>query len=77
MDEVEKSGMEPDVKKFLVKILNTISFGVLWIIVNATLGIYLQFGFIQGGLTVTNILFYLWMIISLGILINYFYRKWK
>ena len=43
-----ESGWDPDVKKFLIKILNSISLVLLWMIACATAGIYYQLGYING-----------------------------
>ncbi len=74
---VMSEGMEPDVKKYLLKVLNSLSFGALWLIINIWLGIYLGFGITNGRFNFSNILYYAWFALSLCLLIWYYYSKWK
>jgi len=71
------SEVEPEVKEFLKKIVQTAFVGLLWLSVNMTLGIYLGLLFIDGRPSAGNLLYYFFMVISLGGLVWYFYRTWK
>ena len=46
MDEFEQGGMDPQVKKYFRNIISSFSFGMLWMLAMATLGIYFQLGFV-------------------------------
>jgi hypothetical protein len=70
-------GMEPDVREFLVRIMQTISMSIVWLVVNMTLGIYFDLAFFVGHPSIWNYLFYLWFLISFGLLLHYFHKKWK
>jgi hypothetical protein len=72
-----ESEMEPDVREFLVRIMQTISMSVVWLLVNMTLGIYFNFAFFENSPSIWNYLFYLWFLISFGLLLYYFHKKWK
>ena len=72
-----ESEMEPDVKEFLVRIMQTISMSVVWLLVNMTLGIYFNFAFFEHTPSIWNYLFYLWFLISFALLLYYFHKKWK
>lgn len=76
MDEYN-SGMDPEVKKYFRKILNSFSFGALWLISIATLGIFFQLGIIKGMVKWYNILFYIVLLFSLLVLIRYYYKAWN
>ena len=39
--------MEPGVRQYLIRILNTLSIGVLWMAINSTLGIMYDFAFVH------------------------------
>jgi hypothetical protein len=67
---------DPGVKKFFVKILNTIALGLFWMLSCAIAGIYFQLGYTNGK-PVIYILFYACMVISLIFLIRYYYKIWK
>ncbi|TSA63104.1 MAG: hypothetical protein D4R41_01595 [Sediminibacterium sp.] len=71
--------MDPVVSEYLKRILNTISFTVLWMAINSTAGIMYQFAYLQEGasIQVENILFYLWLIVSFLALLYYLIRLWK
>ena len=71
------SGMEPEMKKYLRKVLNTLFAGLFWLILNATLGIYFGLAFVEEKFRLANLIFYLWFLLSLGALIWYFYRLWR
>ena len=70
-------GMEPEMSEFLMRIVQTISMGMLWLLVNMTLGIKFDFAFFETHPTIGNYLYYAFFLISLGALIFYFRKKWK
>ena len=70
-------GMEPDVQDFLVRILNSLSVAMVWLLVNMTIGIYFGLAFFEDKPSLWNYIFYVWFLISLGLLLLYFRKKWK
>lgn len=71
-----EQGWDPDVKRFFIKILNTISIGLLWMMAAATAGLYFGLAIIEDRIRLSNIIFYAVSVITLGLLIRYFYRQW-
>lgn len=71
------SGMEPEMKRYLRKVLNTIFIGLLWLMLNVTFGIYFGFAFSGDGIGVGNIIYYAGFLLSLGGMLWLFYRMWK
>lgn len=69
--------MEPDVRLFLINIVQSLSMGLLWLLVNMTAGIYYKLGFFDNFPAWYNYLFYVWLIASFGLLLWYLRRKWK
>ncbi len=69
--------MEPDVRIFLVTIVQTISMAMLWMLVNMTAGIYYGLGFFEKSPWWGNYVFYCWLLLSFVWLIKYFKKKWK
>jgi len=69
-----ESGWDDDVKNFLLKILNSISWVLLWMLVIATAGIYFQLGYSKG---IYTIIFYIIAIVTLLLLIRYLYKVWN
>lgn len=70
-------GMEPDVTRFLVRIMQTISMGLLWLMVNMTIGIYYDLAFFDQQPSVGNYIFYVWFVFSFLLLLFYFWKKWR
>ena len=70
-------GMEGETKAFLVKIIQTISIVMLWMLINVYIGIYKDYGFFEDRPNWTNYLFYAFFLISLVLLIWHLRRKWK
>jgi hypothetical protein len=68
---------DPGVKKFFVKILNTIAVGLSWILIGAIAGIYFELGYTNGKPVIYTILFYTGMAVTLFFLIRYLYNTWK
>jgi hypothetical protein len=69
--------MEPDVKAFLLLIIQTISMALLWLLINMTAGIYFNLGFFEGSPSIWNMLYYIFFIATFVLLIRYLRRKWK
>lgn len=76
MDEYS-SGMEPEVKKYLKKVLNSFFVGAFWLITIATAGIFFRLGFVSDGFKWYNIVFYFIAVTSLFFLIVYYYKVWN
>ena len=70
------SGMEPEVKRYLKKVLYSFMVGFAWLFVNAMLGIYFELAF-NDMPVIVNILFYSWLVFSLYLLLRYYYKVWK
>lgn len=71
------SSIEPEVKDFLKRILWSFFFGLFWLMLNMTLGIYFGLLFIDEKITIGNILFYIFSASSLSLLIWFYYKTWK
>jgi hypothetical protein len=76
MDEYN-SGIDPEVKQLFKKILQSFSWGALWLLVIATSGIFFGLAIVNNGIRWYNILFYLVFISSLFLLVRYLYKEWK
>ena len=72
-----ESGWDPEVKIFFTKILNSISYSLLWMIACATAGIYFKLGYITGQPIAYPIIFYTLSFISLLLLVRHLYKIWK
>jgi len=69
--------MEEDTKAFLVRVMQTVSIVLLWMMINVFLGIYKNYGFFDDRPDWTNYLYYAFFLISLTALIIHLKRKWK
>ena len=75
--EIMEQGWDPDVRKYFVRILNTIAMGLLWMMTAVTAGLYFRLGYRTEKPFVYVIIFYVVLVVSLYFLLRYFYRKWK
>ena len=71
------SEMEPDIKNFLSKVMSSLSIGMLWLLINTTIGIGFNYAFFEKKPSLGNYIFYAWFIVSLFFLVLYFRKKWK
>ena len=69
--------METETREFLVKIATSISMGLLWMLINSTIGIAFNFAFFENKPRIGNYIFYIWFIASFIILVKYYRKKWK
>jgi len=69
--------MEPDIREFLVKIMQSVSMCIVWFLINISFGIYYGYAFFEKSPSLGNILYYIGFLISLTMLILYFRKKWK
>jgi hypothetical protein len=76
MDEFN-SGMEPEIRQYFRKILNSFSVGAMWMLSFSTLGLFFGLAHIDEGIRWYNIVFYSVFVLSFAALIFYFYRLWR
>lgn len=76
MDEYNR-GMGPEVTRYFRKIINSFSYGMMWLIAMATAGLFFGLALPEGGVQWYNIVFYLLALATLFLLIRYLYRTWK
>lgn len=70
-------GMENETKNFLVRIAQSISLVLLWMLLNVTFGIYFKFGLFEEHPTMKNYIYYFLGIVSFIFLLRYLKGKWK
>ena len=70
-------GMEDDTKAFLVRIMQTVSIVLVWMMVNVFIGIYKNYAFFEDRPDWKNYLYYVFFLASLTALIIHLKRKWK
>jgi hypothetical protein len=70
-------GMEDETKNFLVRIIQTISLVLIWMLLNVYFGIYKDYAFFEDRPNWINYLFYFLSLISLVLLLRHLWRKWK
>jgi hypothetical protein len=68
--------MEPEAAAFLKRVANSLTIAFIWLAVNATAAIKGDNAFIGDHITLGNILFYTWFIISIVILIILYKKIW-
>jgi len=68
--------MDPEVTKYFRKILNSLFAFLMWLFINVTAGIYFGLAFSENYSSFVHVLFFIWLVISLGLLLWYLYRTW-
>lgn len=78
MEEVPKED-HPDwqLLQFFKKIMSTVFTGLLWMLINIFLGLYLGFGIPENATLLQMILFYSWLALSLTAFIYFIWRTWR
>ncbi|MEO6456298.1 MAG: hypothetical protein ABIN97_19635 [Ginsengibacter sp.] len=71
------SNMETETRDFLVKIATSLSVGLLWMLINTTIGIAFNLAFFDSKPGIGNYIFYVWFIGSFIALVIYYRKKWK
>ena len=69
--------MEPEAAAFLRRVGNSLAIGFIWLAVNATAAIKGDNAFIGDQITIGNILFYIWFVISIVILVVLYKKIWR
>ena len=72
-----EQGWDPEIKRFFVKIMNSIAITLLWMMACATAGLYFQLAYSNGKPVIYTIIFYFLMLATLFLLVRYLYRTWK
>jgi hypothetical protein len=68
---------DPKVKRFFLKIINSIAWSLLWMMTCATTGLYFEMANTNKKPVMIPVLFYAGMLITLLLLIRYLYRSWR
>jgi NADH:ubiquinone oxidoreductase subunit 3 (subunit A) len=71
------SGIEPETQEFLKRIIQTVSMGMLFLLLHMTFGIYFNWAFYEGSPRMGNIIYYFVFLASLSGLIYFYVRLWK
>jgi len=69
--------VEPGVKQYLIRIVNTLSLGLLWMAASSTAGIMYELGIVKEHFTTGNFLFYAGFVISLFFYLRWVIRLWR
>jgi len=72
-----EGGWDPEIRKYFLKILNSISMGLLWLMAMVTAGLYFELAYAGGKPIIYTVLFYVFLAGTLILLIRYYYRVWK
>jgi ABC-type spermidine/putrescine transport system permease subunit I len=72
-----EQGWDPKATGMFKKIINSVSLTLMWMIACATAGFYFELAIIKGKPTISNIIFFAILLITLLLLIRYLYNTWK
>ncbi len=68
--------MEPEMAAFLRRVGKSLTIGFLWLAINATAAIKGDNAFVGDHITLANVLFYIWFVISIIILVFLYKKLW-
>jgi NADH:ubiquinone oxidoreductase subunit 3 (subunit A) len=71
------SEMEPEARDFLKRVMQTVSVGLLFLLLHMTAGIYFNWAFFEAEPRIGNIIYYIIFLASLTALFYYYYKLWK
>ena len=74
---MEETGMDPEVKRYFRKIMNSFAFGLLWMLTLSTAGLFFKLAYVEDHLRWYNIAFYVFCLVSFAALLWYYYHTWK
>ncbi len=69
--------MEPEIRSFLIRIVKSLSMGLLWMFINLLFGVKWGLLFLDGKVSIWNYVYYGWLVISFIGLIWYIKKVWK
>ncbi len=68
--------MEPETRDFLVRIALSLSMGLLWLLVNSTVGIFMGYAFFDEAPQWYNYVYWVFLVGSFLALIFWYKKKW-
>ena len=71
------SDIEPEVTRFLWRIVRTLTAGLAWMLLQVIAGIMPGYAFTDNGFSWKNVLYYILLLLSLGALLYYYYKLWR
>ena len=69
--------MDPELKRYFRKIMNSFSVGLLWLLSVVTTGMFFGLGIVKEGMKWYNIVFYIIAFASFAGLLYYYYKTWS
>lgn len=69
--------MDPELRAYLLRILYSLTAGIVWLLFNMTGGIYLGWLFFEGNMKTGNIIFYSLMVSTFSLLVWYYVKLWN
>jgi hypothetical protein len=69
--------MEPEVREFLQRIVWTLSIALLWLMINTIAGLRFELAILDGNHQMATIFFYIWLFLSLFLMLKLFRKWWK
>jgi hypothetical protein len=68
--------VEPETRIYLKKILKTMALSLGWMFANVIFGLALELGYVDGGVSVGNIIYYLFSVTCLVLLVIWLVKTW-
>jgi hypothetical protein len=70
-------GLDPELKRYFKKIINSFSLFLLWMLIVSTAGFYFELATVNDHLQWYNIIFYITAFLLLLLFLRFLYKTWK
>ena len=70
-------GLDPALKRYFKKIINSFSFFLMWMLSVSTAGFYFRLATVEGSMRWYNIAFYVTAFLLLLLFLRFLYRTWR
>lgn len=69
--------MDEKLIAYFKRVLKTIVAGLIWLAVNASLGIMKAYAYINDSIEMKHVIFYLFLLLNTTALLAYYYKIWR
>lgn len=70
-------GLDPALKRYFKKIINSFSFFLMWMLAVSTAGFYFDLAIVHGSLRWYNMAFYITSFLLLLLFLRFLYKTWR
>src|SRR5215204_6287060 len=76
MDEYDR-GMDPEVKRYFKRIINSFGIASLWLLTVSTAGLFFKLAIVKDGIRWYNLVYYFLFLTTFILLLIYLFKTWR